>query len=225
MQQSIDALLNQGYTLNQVRELFLTEIDWRLRCSAQVLITAPAQDIGVAELMARELEQALAIPVQIVPLEELAQVLSQTRSGTVVTTRYFISDAEAIALPQSVRVIPLDIYDYAAEIQVIKRLPKDSCVGIVSISSGILRAASVIIHSLRGDDLLVMIAPLEDAYKLNSIVRSAQTIISDQASIAIVKTAVMAARDDIIRPPQLLCCENYISAASLKLLKRELGFD
>lgn len=226
VQKSLDDLLGQGCSLTQARELFLAEIDWRLRCSARVLVTAPRQDIGAGELMTQELEQALRIPVQLVPLEELSVILDQTRSGTVVTSRYFIGDAEAIASPKSVRVIPVDIYDYASEIQKLLKLPRDSRLGLVSLSAGILRAAEVIVHSLRGDDLLIMTAQPQDTFKLNAMVRSAQTIFSfDQTSFNTVKASVNAARDDLIRPPQLVCCENYIGEKSIALLKRELGLE
>ncbi|GET41839.1 GntR family transcriptional regulator [Microseira wollei] len=221
--ESLDKLLAEGCSLNQARELFLSEIDWRLRCSARVVVTAPTQDIGVGELMVQELEQALRIPVQLVALEQLSRFLDQTQAGTVVTSRYFIGEAEAIASPKSVRVIPVDIYDYSMEIQLVRSMPKDSCVGLVSLSSGILRASEVIIHSLRGEDLLVMTAQLQDTYKINAMVRSAHTIISDQASFSTVKTIVAQAREDIIRPPKLICCENYIGIKSINLLKRELG--
>ena len=140
-----------------------------------------------------------------------------------VTSRYFIGEAEAIASPKSVRVIPVDIYDYSMEIQLVRSMPKDSCVGLVSLSSGILRASEVIIHSLRGEDLLIMTAQLQDTYKINAMVRSAHTIISDQASCSTVKSIVAQAREDIIRPPKLICCENYIEDKSINLLKRELG--
>ena len=223
VQQSLDALLKLGCSLNQARELFLAEIDWRLRCSARVLVTAPAEDIGIGKLMVDELEQSLGIPVQLVSLEELTEVLDQTSSATVVTSRYFLGQAEAITAPKSVRVIPVDIYNYAQEIQLLKKLPNDSCVGFVSLSSGLLRAAEVIIHSLRGNELLVLTAQLGDAYKLNAIVKSAQLIISDQASFSTVQAAVQAAREDIIRPPKLICCDSYISSQSIDLLKRELG--
>lgn len=226
VQKSLDELLSQGCSLTQARELFLAEIDWRLRCSARVLVTAPRQDIGAGELMAQELEQALRIPVQLVPLEELGAVLDQTRSGTVVTSRYFIGDAESIASPKAVRVIPVDIYDYANEIQKLLKLQKDSRLGLVSLSAGILRAAEVIVHSLRGDDLLIMTAQPQDTFKLNAMVRSAQTIFSfDQTSFNTVKASVANARDDLIRPPQLVCCENYIGEKSIALLKRELGLE
>ncbi|MEM9220294.1 MAG: GntR family transcriptional regulator [Cyanobacteria bacterium P01_F01_bin.150] len=225
VQNSLDELLKQGCSLNQARELFLAEIDWRLRCSARVLVTAPQQDIGAGELMAKELEQALQTPVQLVPIEELERVLDQTRSGTVVTSRYFIGEAEKIAGPKSVRVIPVDIYDYSQEIQMITKLSAGSSVGLVSLSSGILRAAEVIVHSLMGDDILVLTAQSSDEYKLNAIVRAAATIICDQASYDDVKAAIQSAREDLIRAPQVLCCENYIGTKSINLLKRELGLD
>lgn len=223
VQQALDQLLAQGCSLNQARELFLAEMDWRLRCSSQVLVAVPSQDIGAGELMAYELEQCLKIPIQLIPMEELAAVLDKTNSATVVTSRYFISEVEQIAAPKAVRVIPLDIYDYSKELNLVKNLPKDNCIGIVSLSTGIARAAEVILHGLRGDELLVMTAQPKDSYKLQAIVKRAEVIISDVASFKAVQTAVQAAAEDIIRLPKLIKVENYIGLNSINLLKRELG--
>ncbi|MEA5508248.1 GntR family transcriptional regulator [Crocosphaera sp. UHCC 0190] len=220
---SLDELLWQGLTLTQVKELFLTAIDWRLRCSAKVLVTVPNRDLGAGELILQELEKALAIPVQLVPMEELAQILSKTQSGTVVTSRYFIAEAESIASPYATRVIPLDIYDYVKELAMIKELPTDTRLGIVSLSVGIISVAEILIHSLRGDDLLLIAAQASDRHQLLALVRSAQTIITDPASYPIVKQAILAVRDDLIRPPDVICSENYIGEKSINLLKRELG--
>jgi len=226
VEDSLDELLRQGCSLNQARELFLAEVDWRLRCSARVLVTAPKQDLGAGELMVRELEAALHIPVQLVPLEDLEDVLAQARSGTVVTSRYFLAEAEAIAGPKSVRVIPVDIYDYNRELELLKQLPDETCLGMVSLSSGILRAAEVIAYSLRGDNILVMTAQTEDAYKLNALVRSAQSIVVfDQTSMPAVRQAISSARNDLIRAPQIIVCDNYIGDKSINLLKRELGLE
>ncbi|MGB3296380.1 MAG: GntR family transcriptional regulator, partial [Phormidesmis sp.] len=151
---------------------------------------------------------------------------SQTRSGTVVTSRYYINEAEAIAAPKSVRVIPIDIYDYARERELLKELPKDTCLGLVSLSTGIIRIAEVLSYSLRGDDILVMTAQTEDTQKLSAVVRSAQTIVAlDTASYPAIKEALLAARNDIIRPPEIVRCENYIGEKSIGRLKRELGLD
>ena len=174
VQKALDELLAQGCSLNQAREIFLAEIDWRLRCSARVLVAVANQDIGAGELIVQELEQALQIPVQLVATEELSAVLDKTTSATVVTSRYFIGEVEAIAAPRAVRVIPLDIHDYAKELHIVKNLSKDSCIGIVSLSSGILRATEVILHGLRGDEILVMTSQPKDSYKLGAIVKRAQ---------------------------------------------------
>lgn len=225
VQGSLDELLQHGCSLNQARELFLTEIDWRLRCSARVLVTAPNHDIGAGELMVHEIEQSLQIPVQLVPLEELSKALEQTPTGTVVTSRYFLSKAEAVAGPKSVRVIPIDTYDYGEELALVKSMPKNSCFGIVCLSSGIMRVAEVIIHSLRAEDILVMTAQPDDQYKLNALVRTAHTIVCDPPSCPKVKAAINGAREDLIRAPKVVPSENYIGTNSINLLKRELGLE
>ena len=224
VQKALDELLAQGCSLNQAREIFLAEIDWRLRCSARVLVAVPSQDIGAGELIVQELEQTLQIPVQLVATEELSAVLDKTTSATVVTSRYFIGEVEAIAAPRAVRVIPLDIHDYAKELSTVKNLSKDSCIGIVSLSSGILRATEVILHGLRGDEILVMTSQPKDSYKLGAIVKRAQLIFcTDETSYAAVQAAMQMAIEDIIRPPKLVYGENYIGSKSINLLKRELG--
>ncbi|MDJ1181125.1 GntR family transcriptional regulator [Roseofilum sp. BLCC_M91] len=225
VQDSLNQLIQQGCSLHEARELFLTEIDWRLRCSARVLVTAPANDIGVGQLMMEELQAALHTPVQLVPLEELDDLLNHTRSATVVTSRYFFGDAEKIAAPKSARVVPVEIYDYAPEVELVKGLPKGTYFGVVSLSYGILRAVEVIIHSLRGDDVLVMTAHRDDHYKLNAMVRTVQYIVSDVSSYDAVKAALQAAREDIIRPPRLIQTDSYIDESSINRLKRELGLD
>jgi GntR family transcriptional regulator len=225
IQHTVDELLKQGCSLNQARELFLAEIDWRLRCSAQVLIAAPKHDLANGEMILRELKKALDIPMQLVPMEELEQILDQSQSSTVVTSRYFIAQAEGIAAPKMARVIPIDIYNFEKEIKIIRELPKGHNLGVVSLSAETVGVAEVIIHSIRGDELLVLTSAATDRYKLDAMVRNAQSIICDEASFATVKTAITNAREDIIRPPQVIPFENFIDARSISLLKRELGLE
>ncbi|MEO3705705.1 GntR family transcriptional regulator [Trichormus azollae] len=224
VQQALDDLLGQGCSLNQARELFLAEVDWRLRCSARVLVVAPSQDIGAGELMADELEESLQIPVQLVAMEELIGVLDQTTSATLVTSRYFIGEVEAITALKAVRVIPLDIHDYGKELNVVKSLPKAICIGIVSLSPGILRATEVILHGLRGDELLVMTSQPKDTYKLHAIIKRSEIIFcTDQVSYLNTQETIQTVLEELIRPPKLIRCENYIGSLSINLLKRELG--
>jgi GntR family transcriptional regulator len=221
--QSLNQMLIHGASLREARDLFLAEIDWRLRCGARVFVSVPQNDIGAGELMTQELQQFLGVPVQLVPIEELDNILAQTQSGTVVTSRYFINAVEAIATPRKVRVLPVDLQDYGKELSVIKSVPANSYVGIVSVSAGILAIAEMIIYSMRGEEILINTCQINDAYKLKAIVRSAQLIVSDRASLERVKKAIEAARDDLIRIPKLVESESYVGERSIGLLKRELG--
>lgn len=225
VQQSVNRLLAQGYALAEIREMFVGEVDWRLRCSARVLVTVPSSDLGAGELIRQDLEPALAVPVELVPLEELADVLSQTESATVVTSRYFTGDAEMAAaeVEAGARVMPVDIYDYSQEMAAIAKLPEGSRLGLVCLSSGLLEAASKIVSSFRGDGIDLVVAQSSDAYKLRGVVRSADTILCDRASYESVRAAIRAAADDLIRAPQIVCTQNYVSEESIGRLKRELG--
>jgi GntR family transcriptional regulator len=200
VQKSLDKLLSQGASLDQARELFLAEIEWRLRCSVVVYVTAPLSDLGVGELMRQELERALGIPVQLVPLEQLGPILEKG-SGTVITNCYFAEQTEAVTAAYAARVIPIDINQFAQELQLVKTMPTDSCLGVVSLSSGILRVVEVICHSIRGEEILVLTAQLEDTVKMRSIIRSAHTIICERAILEALKATIQQMRDDLVRVP------------------------
>ncbi|MDG2991284.1 GntR family transcriptional regulator [Candidatus Synechococcus calcipolaris G9] len=223
VQDGLDTLLGMGYSLGQIRELFLAEIDARQKAGVRILVTVPRHDQGAGELIVQELQQLLPIPVELVFLEELDTILQPDSAATLVTVRYFASMTEAITRDKGVRLFFIDIYSYQRELDVVRQLPKGSCLGLVSLSSGTLGVAEVMIHSLRGEDLLLVTAQVNDAYKLNALVHRSHTIISDRASAERVKEAIAAAREDLIRIPRLICCESYIDSNSVDLLKRELG--
>jgi GntR family transcriptional regulator len=156
-------------------------------------------------------------------MEELNLILTEANSATIVTSRYFIHQVLEMVSPQSTRIIPIDIYDYKEELQIIKKLPQDSYLGIVSLSTGILRVAEILVHSLRGKDISIITAQANDQQKLKNLVRSAYTIICDSNSYLTVKKTLKQVQNDIIRPPKIICSNNYIGEKSINLLKRELG--
>ncbi|BAQ60491.1 transcriptional regulator [Geminocystis sp. NIES-3708] len=225
VKENVDELLLQGCNLEQIKQLFVAEIDSRLRCNALVFVTVPMADIGAGQLIVLELEQALLMPIQLVPMEELHLIATEAMRATVVTSRYFIHQVLEIVSPQLTRVIPLDIYDYKEELQIIKKLPQDSYLGIVSLSTGILRVAEILVHSLRGKDITILTAQTNDQQKLKNLVRSAYTIICDPNSYLIVKKTLQQVQEDLIRPPEIICSNNYIGEKSINLLKRELGIN
>ena len=156
----IDMLLAEGLKLQQIRDLFQEEIDWRIQCNQTIIVTVPQLNLSEGKVMELELTKGLNIEVDLVPLEDLDQLLSKTNFGTIITNRYFLKEVLDVVPPNSFRVIPIDIYDYSKELVIIKKLPVQACLGIVSLSESILEIATSIVSSQRGDELLVLIPSL-----------------------------------------------------------------
>ena len=223
VKESIDRVLESGCSLEQIKELFLEEIDWRISCSERVIVTVPQRDISAGKIMQQELQNSFSVNIELIELEKLSQVLEKINFGTLVTNRYFIQEVLAIVPPNSFRVIPLDMYDFNKELEIIKGLPSQACLGIVSLSEGTLNIASSIVNSQRGEDLLVLTSAANDRDRLRAVIRAAHTIVTGYISYDLVKAEIVAMREDLIRIPDVIRTESYIGEKSIELLKRELG--
>ncbi|MCM1981497.1 GntR family transcriptional regulator [Lyngbya confervoides BDU141951] len=233
IEQMIDGFLQRNFSLLDVKELFLKILDERFQASAEVLVTVPKRDWGAGEIIVQELQQALGIPLRLALLEDLPQILSDLKAATLVTVRYFAKETDAAIQSMDAqrptkptfRIIPIDIYNYSQELSLIKQLDSGARLGLVSLSSGTLGIAEVMISSLRGDEIFVMSAPCHDQQKLKAVIRQSQLIISDQASCKTLRQTIAALSADLIRIPKVICCENYIDPDSIRLLRLELGLE
>ena len=223
VRQSIDGLLRSGCSLQQARDLLTREIDWRLRCGARVLVSTPREDIGASLLIAEELTPNLEVPVEVVPMEELAKVLETSSNGTVVTSRYFLQPVEAIARQHGVRAVAVDLNDFRQELDLLKELRAGSCVGLVSISPGILRAAEVILHSMRGNELLLMTAQPDTGSRLLALLRAASHVLCDRPSLPLVEQTLRQNRAQLMRLPVLHCAQSYLGGTTISQLRKEIG--
>ena len=169
---AIDNFINIGCTLQEAREILTNEIDWRIKCGARIIVSTPREDIGASMLIAEDLSPKVNVPVEVVPMEELEKVLSNANNGTIVTSRYFLQPLEKVAKHHGVRAIAVDLSDFQKELKILKELNAGSCVGIVSISPGLLRAAEVIIHSMRGNELILMTAISDNNSRLLSLLKA-----------------------------------------------------
>ena len=219
----VDGLLNAGCTLQQTREMLTREIDWRLRCGARVLVSTPREDIGASMLISEELEPCLDVPVEVVPMEELESVLESSSNGTVVTSRYFLQPVEDLAKKHGVRAVAVDLNDFRQELAMLKELRPGSCVGLVSISPGILRAAEVILHSMRGNELLLMTATPDVGSRLLALLRASSHVLCDRPSLPLVEQSLRQNRSQLMRMPQVHCAESYLSTDTIELLRKEIG--
>lgn len=223
VQTSIDDLLDLGFDLKQIRDFFNEEIDWRIQCNRQIMVVVPQRNLNQGKVMELELSEALDVPIKLIPLEELELLLEETNFGTLITNRYFLKEVIEVVPPNSFRVFAVDIYDYAQELEIIKKLPPQACLGIISLSEGILKIAASIANSQRGEDLLVLTALPSDRNRFAAVVRTAHTIIVGPSSYDLVQKAIADTRQDLIRFPDVICSNNYINEKSLEILKKQLN--
>ncbi len=220
---AIDKLINLGCSLQETREILTYEIDWRISCGARIIVSTPREDIGASMLIAEDLSPKINVPVEVVPMEELEKVLSSANHGTIVTSRYFLQPLEKVAKKYEIRAISVDLSDFQKELKIIKELNQGSCVGIVSISPGLLRAAEVIIHSMRGSELMIMTAISDNNSRLLSLLKAASHIVCDGPSLSVVENALLKNRSQLMRLPQIICAKNYLSIETINQLKKEIG--
>ena len=220
---AIDQLIQLGCTLQEARKLLTDEIDWRIKCGARVLVSTPREDIGASMLIAEDLSPRVNVPVEVVPMEELEKVLCNSNNGTIVTSRYFLQPLEKLAKKYGIRAIAVDLSDFQKELKMLKELKPGSCVGIVSISPGLLRAAEVILHSIRGNDILLMTANPENSSRLLALLRASNHVLCDGPSLTEVESTLTKNRSQLMRMPYLHCAANYLSKDTIDQLKKEIG--
>ena len=223
VKKAIDNLINIGCTLQETRKILNNEIDWRIKCGARILVSTPREDIGASMLIAEELTPKVNVPVEVIPMEELDKVLTNSNQGTIVTSRYFLQPLEQVAKKHGIRAIAVDLSDFQKELKILKELKSGNCVGIVSISPGLLRAAEVIIHSMRGMELILMTAISDDKSRLLSLLKTSNHIVCDGPSLSVVENALLKNRSQLMRLPQIICAKNYLSIETINQLKKEIG--
>ncbi len=220
---AIDNLIKLGCTLQETRNLLTTEIDWRIKCGSRIIVSTPREDIGASMLIAEDLSPNINVPVEVVPMEELEKVLCNSNNGTIVTSRYFLQPLEKLAKQYRVRAIAVDLSDFQKELKIIKEVKPGSCVGIVSISAGLLRAAEIIIHSMRGSDIVIMTTISDNSSRLLALLKASNHVVCDGPSLSVIENTLLKNRSQLMRVPQIICAKNYLSIKTINHLKTEIG--
>ena len=220
---AIDKLIKLGCTLQETRNLLTNEIDWRIKCGSRIIVSTPREDIGASMLIAEDLSPNINVPVEVVPMEELEKVLCNSNNGTIVTSRYFLQPLEKLAKQYRVRAIAVDLSDFQKELKIIKEVKPGSCVGIVSISAGLLRAAEIIIHSMRGSDIVIMTTISDNSSRLLALLKASNHIVCDGPSLSVIENTLLKNRSQLMRVPKIICAKNYLSIKTINHLKAEIG--
>ena len=174
-------------------------------------------------LIAEDLSPNINVPVEVVPMEELEKVLCNSNNGTIVTSRYFLQPLEKLAKKYKARAIAVDLSDFQKELKILKELKPGSCVGIVSISPGLLRAAEIIIHSMRGSDIVLMTTISDNSGRLLALLKASNNVVCDGPSLSVIENTLLKNRSQLMRVPAIICAKNYLSIKTINHLKTEIG--
>ena len=86
-----------------------------------------------------------------------------------------------------------------------------------------MRAAEVIIHSMRGSELILMTAISDNSSRLLSLLKASNHIVCDGPSLTVVENTLVKNRSQLMRLPQIICAKNYLSIETINQLKKEIG--
>ena len=86
-----------------------------------------------------------------------------------------------------------------------------------------MRAAEIIIHSMRGSELMLMTAISDNQSRLLSLLKASNHIVCDWPSLSVVENTLLKNRSQLMRLPQIICAKNYLSVETINQLKKEIG--
>lgn len=139
----------------------------------------------MGELLARELEDALGIPASFCSVVELVERPDRLTGALGVTLPYHLERARKIAPGAAVESVNLEISP--EDRQAVMGLPAGAILLVVSHSPTVLPFASVLVRSLRGDELLVEARLRQASSEWQRLLKAADMVFADALSFAEVR--------------------------------------
>jgi len=140
---------------------------------------------AMAELIASELGQSLPVPVTARTMDEVKDEPGKLSGALSVVLPYHIEVLRGIVPGASVEPVHLEVSRDVRD--AIIGVPQGSIVLVVSHSETVLPFASVLFHSLRGDELLVETRPLASMKEWQRLARAADVVFADAMAVSVVK--------------------------------------
>jgi GntR family transcriptional regulator len=148
-----------------------------------VVVVDPSLELG--ELLADELRGAVAVPVSCCTFEDAARNPGSLSGALAVVLPYQLETLRALAPGVAVEAVNLEVSRDVRD--AILALAEGTIVLGVSYAPPVLPFASVLFHSLRGDDLLVEMRPLSAAQEWRRLVRAADVVFVDSLAAEAVR--------------------------------------
>jgi DNA-binding transcriptional regulator YhcF (GntR family) len=148
-----------------------------------VVVVDPSLEMG--ELLAEELRRAVGVPVACCTFEDAAREPGRLSGVLAVVLPYQLETLRALAPGVAVEAVNLEVSRGVRD--AILALPEGTIVLGVSYAPPVLPFASVLFHSLRGDDLVVEMRPLSAGTEWKRLVRAADVVFVDSLAAETVK--------------------------------------
>ena len=189
----------ERYSGNQVRAAV---VRW-LQGTPPDRIVAIDASREMGELLARELEDALAIPASFCSVVELSEQPDRLAGALGVTLPYHLGRVRKIAPGVAVESVNLEVSP--EDRRAVLELPAGAIVLVVSHSPTVLPFASVLVRSLRGDELLVEARLRQASTEWQRLVKAADMVFADALSHPEVKRSrPRRLRELRLLPPSVL---------------------
>jgi DNA-binding transcriptional regulator YhcF (GntR family) len=177
------AAREKGYTGAEIR----AAVERWLRASPPERVLVIDRSAAMADLVAQEVRPLLPIPVSGCSLEHLVRRPERVAGALVLTLAYHAATVARLAPGAAVEVLHLEFS--AGEREAVRRLSPGSAILVVSHSPTLLPFASVLLRSLRGDDVLVEAQLLKSHQEWRRLLPASDLVFADAVSAPAVRKA------------------------------------
>jgi len=151
----------------------------------RVVVVDPAREMG--ELLVHEIREALDITATSCTIEDLRRDATLLSGALALVLPYYEETLRSLVPGVALEVLTLQLSD--KERRLIGALPPGTIVLVVSHSPAVLPFASVLLRSLRGDDLIVETHGLAQPKDWRRVVRAADLVLADALSVDAIRKA------------------------------------
>lgn len=175
--------MQKGYTGAQIR---VAVERWLAAAPPdRVLVVDPCAEM--AQLIVHEVRHSLAVPAEACSIEELSRDPGRVSGALVVVLPYHVEAVRALVPGAAVEAVHLE---FAADDQdAIRKAPLGSIVLVVSHSPTVLPFASVLLRSLRGDEVVVEAHLVTETRAWRRLAAVADLVMADTLALPSVQKA------------------------------------
>lgn len=167
----------------------------------RIVVVDPSREM--ADLVVHELRRALDVAVSSQTLEDVRRDQTVLSGALALALPQYLSKLRSLAPGAAVEEMNLELS--AQDRDFLLDLPVGAIVLVVSHAPAVLSFASVLLRTLRGDDLLVEARPLAASREWRRLVKAADAVFADGLSLAAVRAAKpRRLRETLFVPPATL---------------------